>query len=85
LNRTSRFIIGGGSPFDGLVIGRSGGDRLVYVARVRKGFTPALRSQIARQFAGLEVDACPFAHLPEAHSGRWGQGSQWRRRAFDGG
>ncbi len=25
-------------------------------------------------FVALEVDACPFLNLPEAHSGRWGQG-----------
>jgi ATP-dependent DNA ligase len=27
-----------------------------------------------RKFRGLEIKDCPFANLPEAHSGRWGQG-----------
>jgi bifunctional non-homologous end joining protein LigD len=39
-----------------------------------RGFTPAVREKLYRQFHGLEAAACPFANLPEAHSGRWGQG-----------
>jgi bifunctional non-homologous end joining protein LigD len=27
-----------------------------------------------KQFGGLEIQACPFANLPEAKSGRWGFG-----------
>jgi bifunctional non-homologous end joining protein LigD len=27
-----------------------------------------------KRFKGLEIDHCPFANLPEARSGRWGQG-----------
>jgi ATP-dependent DNA ligase len=27
-----------------------------------------------RRFATLETSTCPFANLPEAKSGRWGQG-----------
>ena len=26
------------------------------------------------RFRGLEIDTCPFANLPEKHSGRWGMG-----------
>jgi ATP-dependent DNA ligase len=46
----------------------------MYVARTRSGFTPALRALLMKRFHGLEVDACPFANLPESTSGRWGQG-----------
>jgi bifunctional non-homologous end joining protein LigD len=29
---------------------------------------------IFRRFRGLELADCPFVNLPEAKSGRWGQG-----------
>ena len=49
-------------------------NKLIYVARTRNGFTPAARAKLFRKFKGLEIVACPFANLPEAKSGRWGQG-----------
>ena len=30
--------------------------------------------KLFRQFRGMEISQCPFANLPEARSGRWGQG-----------
>jgi bifunctional non-homologous end joining protein LigD len=30
--------------------------------------------KLFRQFKGLETAQCPFANLPEARAGRWGQG-----------
>ena len=56
------------------VIGYYEGERLIYVARTRNGFTPSLRQQLFRRFRGLEIKTCPFANLPEAHGGHWGQG-----------
>jgi bifunctional non-homologous end joining protein LigD len=47
---------------------------LIYVARTRNGFTPVTRAQLFRKFKALEINECPFANLPEARSGRWGQG-----------
>jgi bifunctional non-homologous end joining protein LigD len=47
---------------------------LIYAARTRNGFTPATRAQLFKKFKELEIDQCPFANLPEARSGRWGQG-----------
>ena len=32
------------------------------------------RAQLFKKFKGLEIDECPFVNLPEAKSGRWGQG-----------
>jgi DNA ligase D-like protein (predicted ligase) len=78
VNRGQEFVIGGYTvgtkTFDALIIGYYEGDRLMYAARTRNGFTPAARQQLFRKFRGLEVDVCPFANLPEAKSGRWGQG-----------
>ena len=44
LNRSEEFVIGGytrgGRTFDALVLGYYDGDRLLYAARTRIGFTP---------------------------------------------
>jgi bifunctional non-homologous end joining protein LigD len=78
VNRGQEFVIGGytrgTTTFDALVFGYYEDGRLIYVARTRNGFTPETRARLFRKFTGLEIDACPFANLPEARSGRWGQG-----------
>jgi bifunctional non-homologous end joining protein LigD len=78
INQGQEFVIGGYTPnpknFDALIFGYYEGERLMYVARSRNGFTPALREQIFKRFRSLEISASPFANLPEARSGRWGQG-----------
>ncbi len=78
VNEGQEFVIGGytlgGSTFDALVFGYYDGPRLIYVARTRNGFTPALREQLMRKFRPIETAKCPFANLPEKRSGRWGQG-----------
>jgi len=72
------FVVGGYTPsarnFDALIFGYYEGGGLLYAARTRNGFTPALREQLYRRFQGLEIPTCPFVNLPEARSGRWGQG-----------
>jgi DNA ligase D-like protein (predicted ligase) len=96
VNRDQEFVIGGYTrgtkTFDALVFGYYEGDRLIYVARTRNGFTPATRVQLFKKFKGLEISECPFANLPEAKSGRWGQGltkakmaeCQWLKPVFVG-
>jgi DNA ligase D-like protein (predicted ligase) len=78
VNRGQDFVIGGytvgGSPFDALIFGYYDGDRFMYAARTRNGFTPSVRSELMKRFRGLEIEQCPFANLPESKSGRWGQG-----------
>ena len=78
INRGQEFVIGGytrgTTTFDALIFGYYQGDKLIYVARTRSGFTPATRTQLFKKFKGLETSECPFANLPEARSGRWGQG-----------
>jgi ATP-dependent DNA ligase len=78
VNQGQDFVIGGytvgGKTFDALVFGYYDGDRLIYAARTRNGFTPASREALFQQFKGLETAQCPFANLPEAKSGRWGAG-----------
>ena len=50
------------------------GAKLIYAGRTRGGFTPASRDQLFKRFAALASEKCPFANLPEAKSGRWGEG-----------
>ena len=78
INRGQEFVIGGYTigtkAFDALIVGYYEGERLLYAARTRNGFTPALRVQLFKKLRPLEISDCPFANLPEAVSGRWGQG-----------
>ena len=78
VNRGQEFVIAGYTfgtkTFDAVIIGDYDGDRLIYAACTRNGFTPATRNRLFKKFARLEIPECPFANLPEARSGRWGQG-----------
>jgi ATP-dependent DNA ligase len=78
VNRGQEFVIGGYTrgtkTFDALVFGYYQDGKLIYAARTRNGFTPVTRAQLFKKFKGLEIHECPFANLPEARSGRWGQG-----------
>jgi bifunctional non-homologous end joining protein LigD len=60
--------------FDALVFGYFQDGDLIYTGRTRSRFTAAVRDQLHRRFRGLEIGECPFVNLPEARSGRWGQG-----------
>jgi ATP-dependent DNA ligase len=78
VDQTQEFVIGGytlgGGHFDALVLGYWEGDRLIYAARTRNGFSPAVREQLHQRYRGLETPEGPFANLPEARAGRWGEG-----------
>jgi bifunctional non-homologous end joining protein LigD len=76
VNRGQEFVIGGYTigtdTFDAVILGYYDGDQLIYAARTRNGFTPAVRARLMQVFRPLETRTCPFANLPEARSGRWG-------------
>src|SRR5882724_7706606 len=78
VNRAPDFVIGGytvgRNQFDAVIFGYYQGKQLIYAARTRNGFTPGSRAALFKTFAGLEIPDCPFVNLPEATSGRWGQG-----------
>jgi len=78
INKGQEFVIAGytlgGATFDALVFGYYEGSKLLYVSRTRNGFTPRVREDLLKRFRGLEITECPFANLPEAKGGRWGQG-----------
>jgi ATP-dependent DNA ligase len=79
VNKGQEFVIGGyvpaGTNLDSIIIGYYEGEELIYVARVRNGFTPASRSKILKQLRrGQEILRCPFVNLPQRDKGRWGEG-----------
>jgi ATP-dependent DNA ligase len=60
-----------GTPFDALIIGYYEGERLLYGAKVRNGFVPQVRREVASKFKGLKLSSCPFANLPEKKRTQW--------------
>ena len=76
-NKGQELVIGGykpgGSTFEYLLAGYYEGRKLIFVAKIKNGFVPALRAEVARHFAKLRTDVCPFANLPEARSARRGE------------
>jgi DNA ligase D-like protein (predicted ligase) len=78
VSQGQEFVIGGYTPapknFDALVIGYYENGKLIYAARTRNGFTPALRAELFKKIKPMEAKECPFANLPEAKDGRWGAG-----------
>jgi bifunctional non-homologous end joining protein LigD len=78
INKGQELVIGGYVParknFDSIIVGCYARDDLIYVARVRAGFIPALRVKVFERFQKLEIKTCPFSNLPQRDKGRWGQG-----------
>ena len=82
-NRGQEFVIGGytrgGRGFDALVFGYYDGGKLLFAAKTRNGFTPALRQDLAKRFRTLETNECPFANLPEPKTGPLGTRTHRRK------
>jgi DNA ligase D-like protein (predicted ligase) len=78
INIGQEFVIGGFTlsthGVDALIVGYYAAGKLIYAARVRAGLVPGSRRELYGRLKPLVVKTCPFANLPEATSGRWGQG-----------
>jgi bifunctional non-homologous end joining protein LigD len=76
-NKGQELVIGGYKPgsngFDYLLVGYYEGKDLIFIAKIRNGFTPALRREVAQRFPRLRTTECPFANLPEPASARRGE------------
>ena len=76
-NKGQELVIGGYKPepngFDYLLVGYYEGKDLIFIAKVRNGFTSALRREVAQNFPRLRTSQCPFANLPEPASARRGE------------
>ena len=76
-NQGQELVIGGYKPgpngFDYLLVGYYEGKDLIFIAKIRNGFTPSLRREVAKTFPRLRTSQCPFANLPEPASARRGE------------
>lgn len=75
------FVIGGYTPpegsrphFGAVLLGVYEGGKLRFAARAGSGFTVKSLGELHALFAPLRREGCPFANLPAAREGRWGQG-----------
>lgn len=78
VNRGQELVIGGYKPsgkdhFENLAIGYYDQGRLIFIAKLKNGFTPGLKDEIFARFKGLETKICPFANLPEPKNARRGE------------
>ncbi|HET8550625.1 MAG TPA: hypothetical protein VFL57_21590 [Bryobacteraceae bacterium] len=77
VNQRHELVIGGYKPgvdgFDYVLAGYYEEDRLLFIAKIRNGFTPALKREVAARFSKLETQRCPYANLPEAKGARRGE------------
>lgn len=76
-NKGQELVVGGYKPgpngFDYLLVGYYEGKDLIFIAKIRNGFTPALRREIAAKLPPLQTSQCPFANLPEPANARRGE------------
>ncbi len=77
-NRRQEFVIGGFKPnasnIESLVVGYYDAGKLLFAGRVRAGLTLHNRADVFRRIAGDRISSCPFANLPSAGAGHWGEG-----------
>lgn len=79
IRRGQEFVIGGYrpgmKPFESILVGYYEGEKLMFAGKVRPGFTPRTRQQVWSIIKPHEIEACPFANLPNRDKkGRWGEG-----------
>ena len=78
VNKGQELVIGGYRPgknyFDNLAVGYyDDAGRLIFIAKIKNGFTPDVKREISERFRGLETKICPFANLPEPKNARRGE------------
>jgi bifunctional non-homologous end joining protein LigD len=79
LDQQQEFVIGGyragtNGIIDALLVGYYDDSGLRFAGKVRAGFVPHLRCEIAKALKVLHIDDCPFVDLPNSKSDRWGGG-----------
>jgi bifunctional non-homologous end joining protein LigD len=78
LDRQQEFVVGGYRPgphgIDALLVGYYEGRDLRFAGKVRAGFTPLLRREVAARVRPLEASRCPFVDLPNSRTSHWGGG-----------
>ncbi len=79
LESQHEFVVGGFRPdgtdsIDALVVGYYEGKKLKFAGKVRAGFTPHIRRELASKLRPLEIEHCPFVDLPTTGPSQWGGG-----------
>jgi bifunctional non-homologous end joining protein LigD len=78
LEQQQEFVIGGYRPgphgVDALLVGYYRNKALAFAGKVRAGFTPHLRRDVAGVLQPLHAARCPFADLPNSKTSHWGGG-----------
>jgi DNA ligase D-like protein (predicted ligase) len=78
LDSQQEFVIGGYRPgshgVDAILVGFYEQRQLRFAGKVRAGFTPHVRRDVARVLAPLRIATCPFIDLPSGKTTRWGGG-----------
>ncbi len=76
--RRQEFVVGGlragGSSVDALVVGYYDRRTLMASGKVRNGLTLRNRRELFDLLVPLRTLRCPFVNLPNARTGRWGEG-----------
>ncbi|MBV9266747.1 MAG: non-homologous end-joining DNA ligase, partial [Acidobacteriaceae bacterium] len=77
-NQGQELVVGGYRPggknhFDNLAVGYYEGDQLIFIAKLKNGFTPDSKNEIYTRLQKLESDVCPFSNLPEPKNARRGE------------
>jgi len=78
INKGQEMVIGGyrrgDDDFDNLAVGYyDHRDRLIFIAKIKNGFTPPVKKQVFELMRKLQTKTCPFYNLPEAKSARRGE------------
>lgn len=78
LNRQQEFVVGGYRPgphgVDALLVGYYERRALRFAGKIRAGFTPRVRRDVATALKPLHALPCPFVDLPNTKTDRWGGG-----------
>jgi bifunctional non-homologous end joining protein LigD len=78
LDKQQELVVGGYRPgtngVDALLVGYYEGKTLRFAGKVRAGFTPHIRREVAAQLRALHAPTCPFDDLPNGKTSHWGGG-----------
>jgi bifunctional non-homologous end joining protein LigD len=78
VNKGQELVIGGyragNNDFDNLAVGYyDDAGRLIFIAKIKNGFTPDVKKQVFDRLRPLETRVCPFGNLPEPKAARRGE------------
>ncbi len=78
VNKGQELVIGGyrigKNYFDNLAVGYyNDAGRLIFIAKIKNGFTPDVKHKVFERLHPLETKVCPFHNLPEPKTARRGE------------